>query len=222
MSRVVAVIPVRGSSSAKTRLAPLFTEDERLALVWAMLRRLIEEIDASGVIEQTVIVTRDEPAVRSHIPEHANLTVLDQGAHVVGLNGGLEFAREWAVANGFEVLLVLPADLPLINADDIRALIQADGAFVFATDRGDGGTNAIRIDLRSPEASTFRFLMGKGSLAHHRHEVSRLGAVPTVVSLPRVAHDLDSPNDWADLASSRQRMLLEDIHESLLAAGHLA
>lgn len=222
MSRVVAVIPVRGSSSAKTRLAPLFTEDERLALVWAMLRRLVDQIVASGVVDQVVIVTRDETAVRSHIPERENLTVLDQGSRAHGLNGSLEVARDWAVANGFDVMLVLPGDLPLIDAVDIRALVRAQGSFVFATDRGDGGTNALRLDLHSPVASRFRFLMGPGSLEHHREEAAGFGTVATVVSLPRVAHDLDSPDDWGDLTSSRQRLLLEDIHESLLAAGHLA
>lgn len=222
MSRVVAVIPVRGSSSAKTRLAPLFTEDERLALVWAMLRRLVDEIHASGMVDQTVIVTRDEQAIRNHIPGRDHLMVLDQGPRAHGLNGGLDAAREWAMVRGFDVMLILPGDLPLVHADDIRDLAAAEGTFVFATDRGDGGTNAIRLDLRSPVVPGFRFLMGPGSLERHRDEAARLGAASRIVSMPRIAHDLDSPDDWADLSSSRQRLLLEDIHDSLLAAGHLA
>ena len=222
MSRILAVVPVRGSSSAKTRLAPLFTEDERLALVWAMLQRLVGEINASGAVDQTLIVTRDERAVRSHVAPRDTLAVLQQDPTAHGLNGGLEVARKWAIANGYDVRLVLPGDLPLIDADDIRTLAEADGTLVVASDRGDGGTNAIRLDLRSPLASRFRFRMGPASLAHHIDEASQLSEPANVILLPGVAHDLDSPEDWADLTSSRQRQLLEDIHESLLVTGYLA
>ena len=222
MSRVLAVVPVRGSSSAKTRLAALFTEDERLALVWAMLRRLVDEIEASGAIERTLIVTRDELAVRNNVEPRETLTVLQQGPTAHGLNGGLEVAREWALVNGYDVMLVMPGDLPLASAEDIRSLIEAEGDLVVAADRGAGGTNAIRLDLLSPKAREFRFRMGLESLQHNLDQATRLGLETQIVTRPNLAHDLDVPEDWADLVSSRQRQLLEDIHESLLLAGRLA
>jgi 2-phospho-L-lactate guanylyltransferase len=221
MSRVLAVIPVRGSSSAKTRLSPLFTEDERLALVWVMLRRLVGEIAASGAVDHTLIVTRDPEAVHEHLPPRDGLTVLRQALAVDGLNGALDLGRAWALAHGFDVMLVLPGDLPVIGASDIRALAETEGPLVVASDRGEEGTNALRIELRSWDATAFRFSMGPGSFTHHFCEASRMGRTARAFFRVGVAHDLDSPRDWADLSSDRQRELLEEMHDSLKAAGHL-
>lgn len=221
MTRTLAVIPVRGSSSAKTRLAPLFTEDERLALVWSMLRRLVREIELSGEVDHTLVVTRDPAAVEANVPITERTTVILQPDND-GLNASLGLGRDWAMAHGYDVLLVLPGDLPLVTADDIRALVGTPGPLVVASDRAEEGTNAMRIDLRSWAGSPFRFRMGPGSCGHHLAEASRLGLAATPLFRCGIAHDLDSPRDWADLSSDRQRMLLQDIHDSLSAAGYLA
>lgn len=221
MTQTLAVIPVRGSSSAKTRLAPLFTEDERLALVWSMLRRLVREIDVSGAIGHTLVVTRDPAAVMANVPESGAVSVLLQPENS-GLNASLEIGRDWAVARGYDVLLVLPADLPLVDAEDLRALVETPGALVVAPDRAEEGTNAMRIDLTHRVRESFRFHMGPGSCRHHLAEAARVGLPTTPLFRPGIAHDLDSPRDWSDLPSGRQRMLLQDIHDSLSAAGNLA
>lgn len=221
MTGTLAVIPVRGSSSAKTRLAPLFTEDERLALVWSMLRRLVREIADSRVVDHTLVVTRDPEAVNAHILPSDDVTVLLQPANS-GLNGSLALGRDWAVAQGYDVLLVLPGDLPLVTAGDIRALMEVPGELVVASDRAEEGTNAMRIDLQHWAEVPFRFRMGPGSCGHHIAEAAANGQRATPLFRPGIAHDLDSPRDWADLTSGRQRVLLQDIHDSLSAAGNLA
>lgn len=221
MTRILAVIPVRGSSSAKTRLAPLFTEDERLALVWSMLRRLVGEIAASGGVDHTLVVTRDPEAVEAHIEHGDGVTVLCQLGNT-GLNASLALGRDWARDHEYDVVLVVPGDLPLVTAGDIRALADAPGALVVASDRAGEGTNAMRIDLRAWRGRPFRFRMGPGSFAHHQAEAVAIDVDATPLYRPGIAHDLDSPRDWADLPSGRQRALLQDIHDSLSAAGFLA
>jgi 2-phospho-L-lactate guanylyltransferase (CobY/MobA/RfbA family) len=64
--------------------------------------------------------------------------------------------------------------------------------------------------------------MGPGSLSHHFNEAVEMGRTAKVLYRVGIAHDLDSPRDWADLSSERQRQLLQDMHDSLNAAGHLA
>jgi 2-phospho-L-lactate/phosphoenolpyruvate guanylyltransferase len=222
MNGTLAVIPIRGSSSAKTRLAPLFTEDERLALVWTMLRRLLREIGESGVVDHTLIVTRDPGAVENHIEINPGLTILRQEMGQGGLNGALDLARSWALSHDYDVMLVLPGDLPIVGAVDIQALVGSDVPLVVASDRGEEGTNALRIDLRGWDPTVFRFRMGPGSLAHHFSEAAEMGKTARMLFRVGIAHDLDSPKDWADLSSERQRQLLQDMHDSLNAAGHLA
>lgn len=221
MPRTLAVIPVRGSSSAKTRLAPLFTEDERLALVWAMLRRLVDAIRQSGTVDHALIVTRDVEAVARNIEPADDITVLGQPPASDGLNGGLDAARQWAHDAGFDIMLVLPGDLPLIDADDLRAIGDTEGALVLASDRDEEGTNAMRIDLRTWGPRPFRFRMGPGSFGHHNAEAVLIRERVTPLFRVGIAHDLDTPRDWADLSSSLQRTLLQEIHDSLSSAGHL-
>jgi 2-phospho-L-lactate/phosphoenolpyruvate guanylyltransferase len=221
MRAVLAVIPVRGSSSAKTRLGPLFTEDERLALVWSMLQRLLGEIASSGVIDHVLIVTRDPAAVEANVAPGPGTTVATQRENS-GLNGSLEIGQRWAEERGFDLMLVLPGDLPLVTAADLQALLDAPGDLVVAPDRAGEGTNAMRIDLRCWSEQPFPFRMGPESYAHHlaQARISRCEASSLVRE--RIAHDLDSPADWADLPFDRQRGLLQDIHDSLNAAGYLA
>jgi 2-phospho-L-lactate guanylyltransferase len=221
MTRTLAVIPVRGSSSAKTRLAPLFTEDERLALVWSMLRRLVREIDASGVVAHTLVVTRDPAAVDAHLPMSDRVTILHQQDND-GLNASLGLGWDWATEHGYDVVLMLPGDLPLVTAEDICALVATPGALVIASDRAEDGTNAMCIDLGCWGDHPFRFRMGPGSCRHHIAEAASAGCPATPLFRPGIAHDLDSPRDWSDLPSDRQRVLLQDIHDSLSAAGYLA
>lgn len=221
MTRTLAVIPVRGSSSAKTRLAPLFTEDERLALVWSMLRRLVEEIAASRSVDRALVVTRDPEAVEGHVPHGGDVSVLLQPGNT-GLNASLDLGRDWARGHGYDVVLVLPGDLPLVTSTDIRAMIEAPGPLVVATDRAEDGTNALRIDLGDWAGEPFRFCMGPGSAGHHIAQARATGNRMTTLFRPGIAHDLDTPRDWADLTSHRQRALLQDIHDSLSAAGYLA
>lgn len=220
MTRVVALIPVRGSSSAKTRLSSLFREEERLALVWSMLQRLTGEIAASGVVDRTVVITRDPEAVGARLaPDHAR-TILPQ-ADEGDLNAALQQGRDWAREQGYDVVLVLPGDLPLVTSDDIRAMIEAPGPLVVATDRAEDGTNALRIDLDGWSGEAFRFCMGPGSAGHHIARARETGNHVTTLFRPGIAHDLDTPRDWADLPSHRQRALLQDIHDSLTAAGNV-
>lgn len=219
MKRVLAVVPVRGTSSAKTRLAPIFLEDERRMLVWAMLRRLTRKILQSGVVDQTVIVTRDAAAVREQVTCGEYLTVLEQ-SHA-GLNGALKDARDWADRHGFDVMVVLPGDLPMIGAEDIRALACEPGPLVAAPDRLREGTNALKIDLEAWRTTPFHFRMGPGSFVHHIEEAERAGHGAREIALPGVAHDLDLPDDWADLSPTHQRQLREDIHRSLGVAENL-
>lgn len=221
MTRTLAVIPVRGSSSAKTRLAPLFTEDERLALVWSMLRRLVEEIAASGLVDHTLVVTHDPEAVEAHVPHGGDVSILHQQGNT-GLNASLDLGRDWARDHGYDVVLVLPGDLPLVTSTDIRAMIEAPGPLVVATDRAEDGTNALRIDVVDWSGEPFQFCMGPGSAGHHIAQARATRNRMTTLFRPGIAHDLDTPRDWADLTSHRQRALLQDIHDSLSAAGYLA
>jgi 2-phospho-L-lactate guanylyltransferase len=160
------VVPFRGAS-AKSRLALPPTARRVLAL--SMLRRVLA---AAAEVGDVVLVTDDEEA-RSLAERWIDDPGRGQGAAVA--------AALAEAAPG--PALVVNADLPRVEAQDLRDLLAAipdDG--IALVEAPDGTTNAL--GLASPRL--FEPLYGPGSASRFRG----LGAVP--VDLPRLAEDLDT------------------------------
>ena len=85
------------------------------------------------------------------------------------------------------------------------------------TDRAGRGTNAIASDgvagRWSPSGST----SASDSLALHRAEAVREGLPLAQRCIARIAHDLDTGEDWAILSGETQRLLLDpsQIHRTI-------
>lgn len=191
-------MPHRGLAAAKTRLAPVLDHEERIALARTLLVRVL------GVARQAV----DDVVVISPSAELEQI-VADAGArlevqHGMGLNAGLDQARDGAADEGVERMVVLHGDLPNLEADDVRALMEAAGdgpAVAIAPDRLATGTNGLAMS--PPEIIGFRF--GLGSFAAHLTEAEAAGVEPAVVVRPGLSFDLDTPQDlarWLELGSA--------------------
>jgi 2-phospho-L-lactate/phosphoenolpyruvate guanylyltransferase len=159
------VVPFRGTNG-KSRLA--LPDRERRELALSMLRRVLE---AAADVGDVVLVTDDEEA-RALAPRW----VEDPG-------GGQGAAVEAALAQAEGRALVVNADLPRIESQDLRDLLAAipdDGVAI--VEAPDGTTNALGLS----EAALFAPLYGPGSAARFKER----GAV--AVDLPRLAEDLDT------------------------------
>jgi 2-phospho-L-lactate guanylyltransferase len=184
------IVPHRGLEAAKTRLSPVLTPDERGELAAHLLRRVLRV--SRQAIRDVVVITPSaalEPIVAA---AGARLEV-QRG---MGLNEGLEQAREAALRDGVETLVVLHGDLPELTADDVRALagaVPASGGVAMAPDRAGSGTNGLA--LSPPDAIGFRF--GVGSCAAHEAEAAAAGVPLVRVERPGLGFDLDTPDDLA-------------------------
>jgi 2-phospho-L-lactate guanylyltransferase len=192
------IVPHRGLVSAKTRLASVLDAGERMALAERLLDAVLRA--ARNAVEDVVVIS---PAVE------LEPLVVAAGARLVvqrgmGLNQGLDQAREAAIADGIELLAVLHGDLPNLGADDVRALLKAaeePRSVAVAPDRAGTGTNGLA--LRPPEIIGFRF--GAGSLVAHREEALAAGVEPVLVKRDALAFDVDTPQDlarWLELGSA--------------------
>ena len=194
---MVAVVPVRGLRGGKTRLSTLFDEDERADLTCAMLRRVLVALRDAGVVDRVAVVTPD-PAVAFALPTPADgIELVRQPEGQSGLNQSLLLGRGWATGRGADRLLVLSADLPLLQPEDIRHLAAHDVPVVLATDRHGTGTNGLL--LREPDAEAFTFGFGEHSALRHAAEADRLGLSVLHAVTSGTAFDLDTPDDWAAL-----------------------
>ena len=214
MSGTVAVIPIRGTLRTKTRLASQLDAGERVRLMRHMLRHVLDAIERSGEIDRTFIVSRDAGVLARDIPATPRLSVVIQAGE--GLNAAIELGRHRAIARGYDTMLALLPDLPVLTPEDLRALIEPREPVVIAPDRHGTGTNALVLRLGDP-AMRLHLAFGGQSAARHIAEAERLGLGWATVDTPGLRHDLDTPDDWQALPEAVRRSLADAIHEPAAA-----
>lgn len=188
---VFAVVPVKDLWGTKSRLAPVLNPGARAGLTVYMMGRVVGALTGAGV-EQILVVSPDR-VVLSQARERGAMPLLQQSR---GLNPALEEGRRRAMKEGASSLLVLPADLPLIEADDVRELLKEAGdgpSVVISPDGARSGTNALL--LKPPDALPFAF--GPGSFEAHLSSARERGLEVRVRENSHLAFDLDTVDDLA-------------------------
>jgi 2-phospho-L-lactate guanylyltransferase len=190
---VFAVVPVKDLLGTKSRLKPILNPGARAGLTLYMMGRVISALKEAGV-ENVCVVSPDRIVLDS--ARERGAAPLSQESR--GLNPALEEGRRWAMDRGASSLLVLPADLPLLDAEDVRAVLEGTGtedAVVISPDGAHAGTNALL--LHPPDALPFAF--GPGSYEAHLRSARERGLTVRVRERPHLAFDLDTAEDLAHL-----------------------
>jgi 2-phospho-L-lactate guanylyltransferase len=196
LDRTWALVPLRGLEDAKTRLGGELDAEERLELVRAMATRTLVATGGARGITGTILVTAD-PAAAALAQAHGAGTLVQR---LPGLNAALQEARLLAVAAGATAVLVVPIDLPAIDATSVDALLDeartaagnAPSAPLVAAvpDRHGQGTNALLV--APPDSIEPAF--GEGSLAAHRAAALAAGATFIELGGP-LRFDVDTAAD---------------------------
>ncbi|HUG30950.1 MAG TPA: 2-phospho-L-lactate guanylyltransferase [Candidatus Limnocylindria bacterium] len=121
LARTWALVPIRGLESAKTRLGGDLDAEERRDLVVDLLRRTLRATRDARRIAGTIVVTMD-PDAAGIARDHRAIGLVERAP---GLNGAITAARSVAVARGATAVLILPADLPAIDAAAVDAVVDA-------------------------------------------------------------------------------------------------
>jgi 2-phospho-L-lactate/phosphoenolpyruvate guanylyltransferase len=189
---VWVLIPVKPIARAKSRLASVLDADQRTHLAEAMLRHTLEIVTPLSAVTGVLVISRDSRALALAREMRAH-TVQESGAPE--LNNALMRATQ--VLGGWRAgaVLVLPADIPLMNADDITQVIrlgQSPDTVVITPDAHHDGTNALLV--RPP--GLFSYAYGKNSFERHQQLARLAGATVHVYEAERLMLDLDTPDDW--------------------------
>lgn len=190
--RVCAVVPVKDLRETKSRLSPILDPGCRAGLTLYMMGRVVSTLKEAG-IEEVCVVSPD----RLVLEEAAKKGAAPLRQESRGLNPALEEGRRWARERGADALLVVPADLPLLDPEDIRAVLEAgeDSDVVVSPDGARVGTNALL--LRPPDAIPFSF--GLGSFGAHLRAAKEVGLPAIVCEREHLAFDLDTGQDLVRL-----------------------
>lgn len=186
-----AIVPVKPLRRGKSRLAGALTEDQREELNRVLLQRTLKTLLELKEVEQVLVVSRDSAALALARDLGAR-TVQEDGAPA--LNTALKRATVVAQVYASRGVLVIPADLPLLTAADVLALLQRatePPVVVIAPDRHRNGTNAL---LLAP-SNLIEYDFGGNSFQRHCDRARRAGARLEIVDLPSLGLDLDLPED---------------------------
>jgi 2-phospho-L-lactate guanylyltransferase len=185
-----AIIPVKPLQHAKSRLSNVLTTDQRYQLAEAMFRHVLDVVSTAQLVTGVVVISRDTKALA--IARDMGAKTIQESA-VSDLNPAL--MRATAVVSSWraDAVLILPADLPFVNVDDIRGLIKlsAENSIVLSTDSEGDGTNALLV--RPP--GLIEYAYGRGSFLKHAQNAHRVGGKVVSYYSERLLLDIDYPED---------------------------
>jgi 2-phospho-L-lactate guanylyltransferase len=159
-----------------------------------MLANTLKAISNVPQIDHMLVVSRD-PGALSMARDFGAKTVQEDGTSD-DLNAALKRATVVAQLLGAQSILILPADLPMIDAESIQALIKMANkppVVVIAPDRRSDGTNGMLI---SP-AGLIEYQYGQSSFSKHVEQAERYHVRVEICQEQSLALDLDLPEDLA-------------------------
>jgi 2-phospho-L-lactate guanylyltransferase len=193
MTGIWAIVPLKPLTSAKSRLASVLAPHERQQLAETLFRRVLDVLRGVPQLAGTLVISRD-PRALAIARDYGAKTVQESGAPE--LNAALLRATSLVAVWRGKGVLILPADLPLITAEDVTAMIdmaQGIHSVVIATDRNHDGTNAMLV--KPPGLIDYAY--GIGSFQRHLSRAEVAGARVYCYESERLALDLDVPEDLA-------------------------
>ena len=186
-----AIVPVKALHESKSRLRDVLTPVRRVELTREMLLNTLQELAEVPEIERTLVVSADS-TVLALAQERGAEVIEERGSP--SLNKALNQATAIASERQAEAVLILPADLPLLQAADVRDLIgraQEPPVVLVSPDRKRSGTNALFV----APPGTIEYEFGPDSFERHIQRAEASGARVEIIELPTLGLDLDAPED---------------------------
>jgi 2-phospho-L-lactate guanylyltransferase len=192
--RTQAIVPIKSFGSAKQRLADVLAAGSRRSLVQAMFSDVLASLRRCQSVDRIAVVTGDPLA--DSIARGDNVAVLHDDASA-GQSAATEIGIADAIANGFDRVLLVPGDTPLLDpaqVDDLLERTARDGVEVaIVPDRHGTGTNALV--LSPPDAMHPSF--GEGSFERHLAAARDAGRNFRPEPVSSLAPDVDTADDLA-------------------------
>lgn len=182
-----AVLPVKSFGRAKSRTG--LGDPARGDLAERMALGVLAALTEVRSLGRVIVVTREPrlAAVAEHVVDDP-----DETSHSAAARLGIEAA----VAAGARRVLLVPGDCPLLDPDEVDALLDfAPAGVTVVPDRHGTGTNALVLDPPDAMAPSF----GPGSCARHAALARAAGVRVAIRHVPSLAFDIDTPDDLAAL-----------------------
>lgn len=203
----ILLIPVKGLSTAKQRLAAALNQSQRSQFAEAMLRDVMTA--ASGVRDRisVALVTGDTRA--QQLAHEFGFGVIEDTRNE-SETAAIEMATSWCEFQGYDATVVVPSDIPLMTSGELYRVLDAapaEGA-VFVPAYDGRGSNCI---LRRP-AALIPLRFGNDSFVPHCEAMRKTGKELVILEMPGIGLDIDNPHELdlllqRDGSTNAQRVL---------------
>lgn len=186
-----AIIPVKPLKRGKSRLSSILSVEERTNLNKRMLTNMLNCLRDVPQVDNFIVISYD-PSTLAIARDLGAKTVLE--SRITNLNRALRKATAVAKAFNATQVLILPADLPLINTEDIIRFIKQRGEppeIIISSDFRQNGTNALLVN----PIGTIEYDFGEWSFKKHIEQAEREKMRIDICKIESLMYDLDIPED---------------------------
>ncbi len=201
---VTALVPIKTRGAGKTRLAQHLSPNKRLQLVRDMLNHVLNCLQQIPAIERVVVLSPERDQLAADVEVMA-----DAGWD---LNSSLTLAVTQLRHQGAGRILIVPADLAMLQVDDVQALLSAAKGhpLVIAPSADEQGTNALMLPAPNGQLP-FRFRFGENSYRAHQREAKRLQLDYRCIKRAGLGFDVDTGGDLQHLPTSASKPIDEPV-----------
>jgi 2-phospho-L-lactate guanylyltransferase len=211
--KTFAIIPVKKFENAKTRLSSILTADERVTLSGLMLQDTLATLVNPKRLDKILVVSSDSRAKKIS-EEHDAVFICEEKDS--GVNSAIMLADRYSVDAKADATIVIPQDLPLLDAGEIDRICEAAGqdsrCIVICPSTRYDGTNIL---LRKPP-TVIKIHYDNNSYNMHVKSAAELGLQVRVFESQKLMFDIDKPDDVRELAAMPDEMITAKLTSSFL------
>ena len=198
--KIVAIIPVKTFSKAKTRLNLSLNQREDLCRV--MLEEVVVTISNTKNIDKIIVVSKDEEALKL-TKKFDVIEIFDDDES--GVNHAVSLADSYLANNEWDTSIIFPQDIPFIQSEDIENLIRfqkSPQSVLIVPSRRFDGTNAL---LRCPH-NLMNTHYDEDSYKIHLEVGKSMTSNTSLILLRRIMLDVDNQDDLKFLLSHNEKL----------------
>ena len=195
--KTFAIIPVKKFENSKMRLSAMLSTDDRIKLSALMLEDTLSVLSATKSLQQIIIVSSDRRAEEIAAKYGARFLREEKEN---GVNSAVEMADRFCTDQGADATVVIPQDLPLLDALDVDmacSMAESESScIVICPSLRYDGTNLL---LRKPPAAVKTFY-DSDSYENHIGAASKNGIAVKLFFSKKLMTDIDTQEDAKQLA----------------------
>ncbi|HJT84298.1 MAG TPA: 2-phospho-L-lactate guanylyltransferase [Nitrososphaeraceae archaeon] len=198
INKIAAVIPVKSLHSAKSRLSPFLTLQQRKNLALLLLNATIKTVKASRFVSDIIVVSSDN--IIEYLSFKNSLKFIKDADN--GVNNAVILADRYCIENEIDANIVIPNDIPFLSFRSIDQICiiseKYSKCIIICPSKRFDGTNIL---LRKPPG-VIKTFYDNNSYANHLKEAKKLNIPIESLDYANLRFDIDTKEDLIEFLYS--------------------